>query len=87
MKARSLNYTAVFKKELAKIPKDQLKNLARKEKIFRQNIFDPRFKTHKLGGKLFGFYSFSISYHWRIVFHQNNKDVIFDTIGTHAIYR
>ena len=85
MKPRSLNYTAVFKKELAKIPKDQLKKFARKEKIFRQNIFDPRLKTHKLGGKLFGFYSFSISYNWRIVFHLNNKDVIFDSIGTYNI--
>lgn len=87
MKPKKVKYSPEFLKSLSKLPKEQLKNLAVKEKIFLQNPFDPRLKTHKLKGRLEGFYSFSISYHWRIVFHFERVDVHFDAIGTHAIYR
>lgn len=87
MKLKKVKYSPDFLKLLGKLPKEQLKNLAVKEKIFLQNPFDSRLKTHKLKGKLGGFYSFSISYHWRIVFHFEGSDVHFDAIGTHAVYK
>ncbi len=42
--------------------------VTRREKIFRQNCFDPRLNTHKLGGHLLGLWAFSINHSYRIVF-------------------
>ncbi len=84
----TIKYSTKFLKGLRKFPKTQLTFLAQKEKIFKQNPFDPRLKTHKLKGQLSEFYSFSISYHWRIVFHLEKGDVVvFDAVGTHEVYR
>lgn len=84
----TIKYSPAFFKALRKFPKSQLKFLAQKEKIFLSDPFDPRLKTHKLKGELSDYYSFSISYHWRIVFHfENDRNVVFDIIGTHAVYR
>lgn len=87
MKPKKINYSPSFFKDLKKFPKSELKNLAKQEKIFKENIFDPRLKTHKLKGKLKEFYSFSISYHWRIVFHIKKEVAILDNIGTHEVYK
>lgn len=88
MKLKKINYSPIFLKGLKKLPKNQLKSLARQEKIFFQNPFDPRLKTHKLKGQLKDFYSFSVSYHWRIVFHFEKDNIAaLDTIGTHEIYK
>lgn len=88
MKPRIIKYSPTFLKSLKKFPKSQVRFLEKKEKIFRMDIFDRRLKTHKLRGELSEFYSFSISYHFRIVFHFEKADVIvFDNIGTHAVYK
>lgn len=88
MKLKKINYSPTFLKGLKKLPKDQLKSLARQEKIFLENPFYPRLKTHKLKGELKDSYSFSVSYHWRIVFHlEKNHTMVLDAIGTHAIYK
>lgn len=88
MKLKKINYSPTFLKGLKKLPKDQLKSLARQEKIFLQNPFDSRLKTHKLKGELKDFYSFSVSYHWRIVFHFEKDDTVaLDMIGTHGVYK
>ena len=87
MKHKKVKYSPKFFKDLKKFPKSQLKFLKQKETIFLANPFDPRLKTHKLKGQLSAFYSFSISYHWRIVFHFEDDDtIVFDAIGTHAVY-
>lgn len=88
MKLKKLNYSSIFIKSLKKLPKEQLENLDKKEKIFREDPFDPRLKTHKLKGELGEFYAFSLSYHWRVVFHyENDETVSFDYIGTHSVYK
>lgn len=88
MKPKKIKYSSTFLKSLKKFPKSQLKFLRKQELIFRENPFDPRLKTHKLKGELEGFLSFSISYHWRIVFHFEYDDtIVFDNVGTHQIYR
>ena len=88
MKPKKIKYSSTFVKSLKKFPQSQLRNLAKQDKIFRDNIFDSRLKTHKLKGELKDFYSFSILYHWRVIFHFEDKDtVVFDNIGTHKIYR
>ncbi|MBI2315263.1 type II toxin-antitoxin system RelE/ParE family toxin [Candidatus Daviesbacteria bacterium] len=81
-------HTEKFVKAYKKIPKQVKLATEEKEEIFRQNPFDPRLKTHKLKGELKDSYSFSVLYHWRIVFHfENNDTVILDIIGTHEIYK
>lgn len=81
-------YSHKFIKAYKKIPYEIKLAAEKKEKLFRLNPFDPQLKTHKLKGELSDYYSFSISYHFRIVFHfENDQDVVFDIIGTHAVYR
>ncbi|OGY26213.1 MAG: hypothetical protein A2Z24_01455 [Candidatus Woykebacteria bacterium RBG_16_44_10] len=81
-------YSTKFAKEYKRLP-EHIKNRAEeKEDIFRSDPFDPRLRTHKLKGELADFYSFSIAYSYRIVFHFEGKDVVvFDNVGTHEVYR
>lgn len=84
----NIYYSDRFAKDYKKLPK-HIKSLAEeKEKIFRRDQSDPRLKTHKLRGKLRKYYSFSVNYQYRIVFHfKSDIDIIFDTIGTHEVYK
>lgn len=83
-----IRYTKKFSKEYRKLPKEIKLLSEKREDIFRTDPFHPSLKTHKLKGKLKDFYSFSIAYSWRVVFHFSNEDtIILDTIGTHEIYR
>ena len=88
MKPKTIKYSPNFFKALKKFPRSQLKFIKKQEQIFGEDVFDPRLKPHKLKGKLADFYSFSISYQWRIVFHfEDDETIVFDNIGTHAIYK
>lgn len=80
-------YSSKFVREYRRLP-TKIKTVAEKrEKIFRLDPFDPRLKTHRLTGKLKGYYSFSIDYHYRIIFELAEKDIVwFHSVGTHAIY-
>ncbi len=81
-------HSAQFAKFYKKLPKTIKLRAEVKEEIFRKNVFDPRLKTHKLKGQLADYYSFSISYHYRIVFHfEDENTVILDLVGTHEVYR
>ena len=82
-------YSSKFAREYGKLP-DSVKDTAeRQEKIFRRNPFDPKLKTHKLQGKLRGFFSFSIGYKFRIIFEfsRDKKIVYFHSVGNHDIYQ
>jgi len=80
-------YSPKFLKMYKKLPKGVKLSACQKEKIFRQNPFDHRLKTHKLSGKLKKYWAFSIGYNYRIIFSfvSENK-VHFHAIGTHGIY-
>lgn len=81
-------YSKKFARQYKKLP-NRVKTLAEKrEKIFRDNPFDSRLKTHKLQGELSGFYSFSIDYSYRIIFDfkKNRKVIRFYFVGDHDIY-
>jgi len=59
-----------------------------KEKIFRQNFFDSRLRTHKLSGKDKNCWAFWINNSYRIKFiFLSKKEVLFLDIGTHDIYK
>ena len=87
MKPNIIFYTPEFHALWKKVPSQIRRKAINKESIFRTNIFAPQLKTHKLKGVLAGHYSFSIDYHWRIVFSLVGKTVYFLSIGTHAVYR
>ena len=57
------------------------------EKLFTENCFHSSLRTHKLKGELKDQWSFSIDYHWRIVFVLEDDKAVFTTIGTHKVYR
>lgn len=83
----NIYYSKTFQKQYKKLPL-QVKLLAeKKESIFRLDPYDPSLKTHKLTGELKDNYAFSISYHWRIVFHFEEDKIIFDAVGTHEVYK
>jgi len=49
---------------------------------------DPRLKTHALTGKLKGYFAFSITLRYRILFiFEPDGSVTFIGVGTHTIYR
>ncbi len=80
-------YSSKFAKEYKRLPKKVKIAAEKREKIFRINPFDPRLKTHRLSGKLKEYYSFSIDYHYRIIFEFVGKDTVwFHSVGTHKIY-
>lgn len=66
----------------------EIKDIAKERTAwFQENIHDPRLHTHKLGGSLEGFLSFSLTGKYRIMFEfEKNGDVVFRSIGDHEIY-
>ncbi|OGF70175.1 hypothetical protein A3H65_02370 [Candidatus Giovannonibacteria bacterium RIFCSPLOWO2_02_FULL_45_14] len=80
-------YHPRFKESYRKLTPDIQKKAEGREKIFRQNPFDPRLDTHKLHGKLKKQWSFSIDKRNRILFEFDESDVIFLDIGDHDLYR
>jgi mRNA-degrading endonuclease YafQ of YafQ-DinJ toxin-antitoxin module len=80
-----------FHRSLAKLPADQYRAAVKAYKIFKQNPFDPRLRTHKIHrlsaqyGKTI--YSVSIEADLRAVFYIEGDTILSVAIGTHAIYR
>ncbi|MEK7611643.1 MAG: type II toxin-antitoxin system mRNA interferase toxin, RelE/StbE family [Patescibacteria group bacterium] len=86
MKILSVYYSRRFKKSLEahRSSKEAIKN---KIELFVKDPFNPQLKTHKLTGKLAGFWSFSVSFHLRVLFEFIDPGTAgFVDIGTHEIY-
>ena len=81
-------YSSKFGREYKKLPK-YIKELAEdKERIFRKDPFDQKLKTHKLGGRLEGYWAFWIDSKYRIIFEFSKKNIVwFHSTGDHSIYR
>lgn len=83
-----IRYSTKFKREYRRLLSAVKNTAEEKEQIFRENPFDSSLKTHKLKGKLKGFWSFSIDDKYRIIFEFITKQEIwFHSVGTHAIYK
>lgn len=83
----SVYYSSHFKKSLKKYA-DHSAQIKKKLQLFLSNPFDESLKTHKLTGKLANYWSFSVTYHLRILFEFiDDKTVGFIDIGTHEIYK
>jgi mRNA-degrading endonuclease YafQ of YafQ-DinJ toxin-antitoxin module len=80
-------YTSRFVKDFRKLPTDKQRVAIKREKLFKQNPFSSALRTHKLSGKLQGYWSFSITHSDRVLFRFEGKNsAIFYKIGSHAIY-
>jgi len=87
-KVDKVHYTSHYLKAYKNLPKQIQELQDKKEQWFQNNSFDMRLKTHKLRGKYSDFYSYSVTYKWRVLFRFVKKDeVIFYDIGTHDIYK
>ncbi len=81
-------YTTKFAREYKKLPLAIQREAEKREVIFRKNPFDPRLRTHKLKGQLNRFWSFSVTYGYRIIFQfDEDENVWFHAIGDHVIYQ
>jgi mRNA-degrading endonuclease YafQ of YafQ-DinJ toxin-antitoxin module len=80
-------YLKKFAREYKKLSIAIKNETEKKEKIFRQDPFDSRLKTHRLHGRLKDFYAFRVDTKIRLIFEINtNGDVNFHSIGNHDIY-
>ena len=83
----TIYYSSEFKKSVKKYSahREQIK---KRVTIFIEDPFDPRLRTHKLGGELSGYYSFSVTYHIRILFEFIDDNTVgFIDMGTHGVYK
>lgn len=87
MEIIKIHYTSRFIRDLKKLSKDKQKLAIEREKLFKNDPFANKLKTHKFDGKLKDYWAFSITHKDRIMFGFINKsEVIFYKIGSHAIY-
>lgn len=80
-------YSPRFERQYKKLP-SKLQDLAdARQAIFSLDTNDPLLRVHKLAGNWEGYWSFSVSFSYRIVFKfLDNGDVRFYQIGSHDIY-
>ena len=87
MRVRSVYYSASFGELFRKLPREIQDDAVEAEKRFRDNPFHHSLRTHKLKGRLEGYWSISITRKHRIIFSPlDNGDILFVSVGTHSIY-
>ncbi len=79
-------YSTHFAKTYKRLPRSVKISAEKKEKLFRENPFDKRLKTHKLHGKLTDLWSFSVDERHRIIFEFGEDVIYFHLIGNHGVY-
>lgn len=88
MKIKTILYSSKFQHGFKKLGYTHKQLIQQREKIFKNNCFDPRLKTHKLKGQLKDYWSFSLTYSQRVLFIFLKKDVVvFIDVGSHSIYQ
>jgi addiction module RelE/StbE family toxin len=81
-------YKPNFIRQYKKLQKELQEEIKEKISLFSNNPNHPYLKTHKLKGKLDGFWSFSVNYAFRIVFEYESKDnAVLLAVGNHDIYK
>ena len=87
-KIKHIHFAPRFFKSFEKLPSSVQKIARDKDRLFRENPFDPRLHTHKLKGELTGAWSYYVNYKYRILFRFIKPDeVLYYDIGTHEIYK
>ena len=83
-----VEYTSNFVREFKKLVPGLLEEALEKIDLFKNPKNHKLLKVHKLHGKLYGRYSFSVNYKTRIVFRYiTPKMTALISIGDHDIYK
>lgn len=87
----TIYYYARYKRSYKHLDPQIQKAAEKQIALFREDHFDPRLDTHRLHGKLKGFWSFSVDgKRHRILFEfltSSQEEVVFLDIGNHSIYQ
>ena len=87
MQVTTIHYNQRFAERFQKLPLIIKKKALIAEQKFRLNAFHPSLRLHKLSGRLKGLWSISIDKKYRILFEAlEDGNIVFNSIGTHAIY-
>jgi len=78
-------YSKKFLKSYQKLPKNIKEIYRSKEKILKENPFNPLLGTHKI--RSLNCYAFLVTYKIRVIFQFINGDIYLINIGDHSIYR
>ena len=78
-------FTNHFFRNLKKLPQNEQNLFWEKIKLFENDIFHPKLKTHKLKGYQ-NCWAFSINFSNRVIFRLEKNTVTFLKIGDHGIY-
>ena len=87
MRIRRIIIDEEFVAEFNKLPAPIQRRADKAREFFLNDPFHPSLRLHKLSGKLDGYWSISVTHRYRILFvRKEDGDVLFFSIGTHAIY-
>ena len=82
-----IEHSTKYLRSFRKLPQHIQQRAREKERIFRQDPFDTRMKTHKLHGKFADYWACSVDYTYRVVFRfLDGHAALFFDIGPHHIY-
>ena len=80
-------YANKFLRMARRLPRHIRELAIQKEAIFVRYPFSKSLKIHKLQGKWFGYWAFSLDNNYRIMFRWVDKDTaLFVAVGDHSIY-
>ena len=84
----TIRYSTHFNRAFKKLDPSLASEIAKRERLFRAGCFNPLLDTHKLHGKLKGYWAFSITYKYRILFQFiSTHEAYFIDVDDHDIYR
>lgn len=87
MKVRRVAFDDDFIRQLQRLPVSLQRRAEKARLLLIEDAFYPSLRLHKLSGKLDGYWSIYINRQYRIILSfKENGDVLFTSIGTHAIY-
>lgn len=78
-------YAPKFLRSFEKLSHNIQEEFRLRECIFKEDLFDPRLKTHKLRGR--NEWSFLVTYKIRVIFILDKDVAWLVNIGDHSIYR
>lgn len=85
--AKIIKTVTYFDRCYKKLPQKIKEKAKEREQIFREDVFDPRLRTHKLHGKNKDSWVFWIDHAYRIKFiFLAEEEILFLDVGTHDIY-
>ncbi len=81
-------YKPYFVRQYNKLPVTLQQEVKEKIDLFKEHPDHVFLKTHKLKGKLAGFYSFSVNYKYRVIFeYKSSTEVRLLAVGDHDVYK